>query len=98
VIPEWKERKFFDIHSAIHADFISVSHDADAFIAGDDPAGFRIWNCWVGCYTLKDLRKAARDSGWIKALMSGTEGEVLRLDAPEEEHAGDSAPAHLRTF
>jgi len=26
--------------------------------------------------------------------MSGTEGEVLRLDAPEEEHAGDSAPAH----
>lgn len=94
VIPEWKERKFFDIHSAIHADFISVSHDADAFIAGDDPAGFRIWNCWVGCYTLKDLRKAARDSGWIKALMSGTEGEVLRLDAPEEEHAGDSAPAH----
>jgi hypothetical protein len=63
-----------------------VSHDADAFIAGDDPAGFRIWNCWVGCYTLKDLRKAACDSG--------TEGEVLRLDAPEEEHAGDSAPAH----
>jgi hypothetical protein len=42
VIPEWKERKFFDIHSAIHADFISVSQDADAFIAGDDPAGFRI--------------------------------------------------------
>jgi hypothetical protein len=40
------------------------------------------------------LRKAARDSGWIKALMSGTEGEVLRLDAPKEEHAGDSAPAH----
>jgi len=30
--------------------------------------------------------------------MSGTEGEVLKLDAPEEEHAGDSAPAHLRTF
>jgi hypothetical protein len=26
--------------------------------------------------------------------MSGTEGEVLRLDAPEEEHAVDSAPAH----
>jgi len=102
VIPEWKERKFFDIHSAIHADFISVSHDADAFIAEDDPAGFRIWNCWVGCYTLKDLRKAARDSGWIKALMSGTEGEVLRLDAPEEEeHAGGFCPCScgtLRTF
>jgi hypothetical protein len=26
--------------------------------------------------------------------MSGTEEEVLRLDAPEEEHAGVSAPAH----
>jgi hypothetical protein len=28
--------KVLDIHSAIHADFISVSHDADAFLVGDD--------------------------------------------------------------
>ena len=35
VIPEWKERNFFDIHSATHADFISVSHDADAFLVLD---------------------------------------------------------------
>ena len=35
VIPEWKERNFFDIHSATHADFISVSHDADAFVVLD---------------------------------------------------------------
>jgi hypothetical protein len=77
VIPEWKKPKFFDIHTGIDADFISVSHDYDAFLVGDGPAGFRIWDYWVGCYTLRDLPEVARDSGWIKDLMSGTEGEVL---------------------
>jgi len=96
VIPEWKQRKFFDIHSAIHAVFISVSQDADAFLVGDDPAGFRIWDCSVGSYTLRDLRKVARDSGWIKGLMSGTEGEVLKLLASEEEHVADSVPTQAK--
>jgi len=27
VIPVWNEQKFFDIHSAIHGDLISVSRD-----------------------------------------------------------------------
>ena len=51
VIPEWKERKFFDFYSAIHTHFNFVSQDADSCLVGDDPAGFRIWDCWVGCYT-----------------------------------------------
>jgi len=68
-----------------------VSQDDDAFLVGDDSAGFRIW---IGCYTLQDVRKVSRDSGWIKDLVSGTEGEVLKLDATEEEPAGDSSPAH----
>jgi len=80
------------IHSAIHSDFISVSRDADAVLFGDDPAGFRIWDCWVRCCTLSDLRKVARDSGWIKDILSGTEGEVFKLHASEEEHAADSVP------
>ena len=88
VIPEWRERKFFDVHSAIDAeDFYSVSHDADAFLVDQDPAGFRLWDC-------QDLKKLARDSGWVKVLMSGTEGEVLRFHGPEEEHEPDSVPAH----
>jgi hypothetical protein len=45
------------------------------------------WDCWVACYTLKDLLKVARGSGWIKDLMSGAAGEVLSLHASEEEHA-----------
>jgi hypothetical protein len=93
-IPEWKERKFFDIHCAIHADFISVSHDADAFLGGNDPAEFRICDCWVGCYTFRDLRNVARDSRWIKDFMSGQKGSVLRLYASEEKHAADSVPVH----
>ena len=56
--------------------------------------GFRIWDCWVGCYILRDLHKVARHSGWIQSLMSGAKGEVLRLYASEEEHAADSVPAH----
>jgi hypothetical protein len=38
------------------------------------------------------LRKVARDSGWIKDILSGTEGEVFKLHASEEEHAADSVP------
>ena len=91
VIPEWKERKFFDIYSVIHAVFISAFHDADAFLVGGEPAGFRIWDCWVGCYTLRDLRKVARDSGRMKDLISE---QKLRLHASEEEHVEDSFPAH----
>jgi hypothetical protein len=95
VITEWRERKFFDVHSAIDAeDFYSVSHDADAFLVDQDPAGFRLWDCWMGYYSLKNLKKLARDSGWVKDLMSGTEGELLRFHGREEEHELDSVPAH----
>ena len=48
----------------------------------------------MGYYSLKDLKKLARDSGWVKDLMIGTEGEVLRFHGPEEEHEPDSVPAH----
>ena len=90
VIPEWRERKFFDVHSGIDAeDFYSVSHDADVFLVDQGPAGFRLWDCWMGYYSLKDLK-----NGWVKDLMSGTEGEVLRFHGPEEEHEPDSVPAH----
>ena len=59
VIPEWRERKFFDVHCAIDAeDFYSVSHDADAFIVDQDPAVFRLWDCWMGYYSWKDLGEA----------------------------------------
>jgi len=33
----------------------------------------------LGGYTLRDLRKVACDSEWVKDLISGTEGKVLRL-------------------
>ena len=95
VIPEWKERKFFDVNSAIHADFISVSH-VDAFLFGDEAAGFCIWDCWVCRCALRDLRKVTRDSGWINDLMSGTKGKVLILHVSEEEHTEDSVPAHAK--
>ena len=48
----------------------------------------------MGYYSLKDLKKLARDSGRVQDLMSGTEGEVLRFHGPEEEHEPDSVPAH----
>ena len=91
----WKNREIF-VHIADAADLemafakalkeppkkiLMVHYAICVSLVADHPAGFRIWDCCVGCYTLQDLRKVARDSGWVKDLMSGTEGEVLRLDA-----------------
>jgi len=38
--------------------------------------------------------KVARDSGWDKDLINGTEGEVLRLDASQEDLTDASVPPH----
>jgi hypothetical protein len=49
---------------------------------------------WVGCCSLQDLRKVASDSGWVKRLMSGIEGDALRLDDSEENLVDDSVSSH----
>jgi hypothetical protein len=47
-----------------------------------------LWNCWAGVYCFKDLKKVARDAGWVKDLLTGTEGEVLQFHGSEEHDVG----------
>ena len=42
LITEWKERKFFDAHNCVEAEFVAVTHDAEAFLENGEPIGFRL--------------------------------------------------------
>ena len=92
VIPEFKERAFFDLHAAIPGEFIAIPHDADAFLESEQATGFRIWNFWPGVYLLKDLKDAALSGDWIPRMLAGVEGELWCLEAPEEPEEPDSTP------
>ena len=61
IIPEWKERAFFDIHDAIPGEFEAISHDAHSFLENREATGFLIWTSWLGVYFLKDFKKDCQD-------------------------------------
>ena len=90
VVPEWKERSFFDLHEAIPGEFTAIPNDADAFLENGEATGFRIWNSWFGVYLLKDLKETAKTGDWIRRMLAGVEGEVCYLEAPEEPEEADS--------
>ena len=55
---EFKEREFWNAHETIHEDFITVSNDANFFLAEGLPIGFRIWNAWIGVHDQKSFATA----------------------------------------
>ena len=59
ILPEFKERDFWWQFDSISGELLSISHDSDAFYVENHPAGFRMWDCWVGFFTEKQIQSAS---------------------------------------
>ena len=40
VIPEWKERTFYDLHEYVLGEFVAIPHDSDSFVESGEVTGF----------------------------------------------------------
>jgi len=55
VIPEWKERTFYDLREYVLGEFVTIPQDSDSFVESGEVTGFRIWNSWLGLYVHRRL-------------------------------------------
>ena len=89
LLPEWKERSFWSTHEGIVGDQVSLPLDEDVFLADGEPAGFRLWNCWVGLFDRKALVEAAANKV-VPDVNHEDLGELLSYKGqPEEEDLQD---------
>ena len=44
VIPEWKERTFYDLYEYVLGEFFAIPHDSDSFVESVEVTGCQIWN------------------------------------------------------
>jgi len=95
LIPESKERTFYNLHQYVLGEFVPIPHDSDSFVKRREVTRFRIWKSWLGLYEHKALKSVAKEGDWIRKMFSGVEGEVFSLDVPENPepcHPIDSTP------
>jgi len=49
LIPEWKERAFYDLHEYVLGEFVAIPHVSDSFVKRGELTGFRIGIRGLGC-------------------------------------------------
>ena len=63
VIPECKERTFYDLHEYVLGEFVAIPHDSDSFVESGEVTGFRICNSWLGLYEQRGGVESRRSGG-----------------------------------